>query len=181
MLKVLQPNTVKEILLKHMEIEAAQAELAANFAQGSIALAVRMVGEDMAGERELAIEAFGGKKPKAAAIRELAGTKDRAFFERVLRFALGWYRDLLLVALGRTDQVSNVDKVDSLTRETEKFDFENIRSRIHLLEQLRLAIAFNANPAIAVETIAASWKDPERLAGCSLFVGGGVDSRWWNW
>ena len=77
--------------------------------------------------------------------------------------------------------MSNVDKVDTLTRETQKFDFENIRSRIHLLEQLRLAIAFNANPAIAVETIAASWKDPERLAGCSLFVGGGVDSRWWNW
>ena len=45
----LSANTVKEILLKHMEIEAEQAELAANFAQGSVALAVRMVGEDMAG------------------------------------------------------------------------------------------------------------------------------------
>jgi DNA polymerase-3 subunit delta' len=177
----LSASSVKEILLRHADIDHAQAELAAAFAQGSVSFAARLVGEDIGGERELAIQAFGGVKPKATAIRELAGAKDRALFDRVVRFALGWYRDLLLITLGKTSLISNVDKVDVLEEHVHGFDFESIRDRIHVLEQLRQAIASNANPVIAIETIAAAWKDPERLARCSLFAGGGVDNRWWNW
>jgi len=177
----LSAGAVKRILAKHLGASEAEAELAASFSQGSVTLASRMLSEDISGERGLAIEVFGSPKPRAAAARKLASSKDRALFDRVLRFALGWYRDLLLVRLGERERISNADLLEKLKKQAEESDLREIIKRVAMLERLRSAIELNANPTIAVETVAASWKEPDRLMRSSLFSDGGVDTRWWNW
>ena len=77
---------------------------------------------------------------------------------------LDWWRDLLLVKVGCSDAITNVDRLATLTEMAERYNLAQIRAFIDNIrvagEQLRL----NANPQLVLEVLVLSIPEASRVS-----------------
>jgi len=163
-----------EQLMSERGLERTRAELAAGMAEGSLAEAMFLAGEDVGKVRDQALDLLraaetGGPALHAAA-QALAGAKDRGLVRRLALALAVWHGDLVRVRAGSTEVV-NVDRRAELEQMAGRLGLERLRNRITLLTEFLESLDQNANLSVAVYGLLAGLGRPELAREVLLPVG----------
>jgi DNA polymerase-3 subunit delta' len=83
---------------------------------------------------------------------ERLSRQPRSMWE-VMELWLGWWRDLLLVKIGRTEMVANVDLRTALEEQARRHDLKEIYGFIGSVRHTARQLEYNANPRLALEVL----------------------------
>ena len=114
-----------------------------------------------------------------------AGLATRFYRDRDNVFALlelwrEWWRDVLLAAAGRSENVTNVDLLDRLALMAGKYTVEDIVSFLRAIGQTREYLSDNVNAQLALEVLMLQMPAPRKerqLAGAEAAASGGPSVR----
>ena len=161
-----RPLTEEEIegyLAARAGVDEAAARLLAALASGSLARALTLRAENVAGLRDDALRALaaaGSGDPSRilAAAGEAASGMNRERMRRTLEFQFLVLRDLLRLRYGAPEEsLVNRDRLGDLKRVAPTLDVREIRRRIALLEEIARAVDSNVTAESAFFSGYARW------------------------
>ncbi len=169
----LLPVSVTEIesaLSRSWGIEAQKAKLLARLSHGCLGWAVSIALDDgllqQRAERldELLDVTHGSCEERFAYAAQLAAqfSQNRELVQGRLDLWLEWWRDLLLVKVGLTEAVANINCLDDLIDITTGCSLYQIRSFIDSIRAARGQLKLNANPRLVLEVLMLSIPQVER-------------------
>lgn len=159
----LSEEQIEGYLRERAGVAAAPARLLAALAAGSLARALGMRGENVAGLRDdalrlLAAANTGDPSRVLGAAGEAAAWSNREKMRRTLEFQFLLLRDLLRLRHGAPEEtLVNRDRVADLRRVAPSIDVREIRRRTALLEEIVRAIDSNVTPEAAFFSAYARW------------------------
>ncbi len=154
-----KPLSVENIvrLLKEQGFNAVQCRLIAFFCQGSLASALQLDMEPLLTERTQLIAELISRFPLPGEelldwAQQLA--KDEQRLERLLKWLMLWYRDLLIIlSAGEQLELVNEDMRAELTRQAAWFSVADIQQKIFIIERTKNHLKRNINAQLALEVM----------------------------
>ena len=89
-------------------------------------------------------------------------SQNRGLVQEVLDLWLDWWRDLLLVKVGLSDAVTNIDRVTTLIDMVKNYRLVQIRTFIDSIRAAGEQLKQNANPRLVLEVLMVSIPEAER-------------------
>jgi DNA polymerase-3 subunit delta' len=80
-------------------------------------------------------------------------SQNRALVQEVLDLWLDWWRDLLLVKLGSSDTITNIDHESVLDEMGRGYSLPQIRAFINSIQAAEEQLSQNANPRLVLEVL----------------------------
>ncbi len=146
-----------ERILKERGFSGEQRRIMAFFCQGSLGQALQLDIEPLLAERAQLMETLMSRLPLPGEelldwAQQLA--KDRQRVERLLRWLVLWYRDMLiLLRAGGQIELLNEDKRAELTRQAVCFSVPEIQQKILIIERTQNHLKRNINAQLALEVM----------------------------
>jgi DNA polymerase-3 subunit delta' len=167
-LRPVATSQVEAVLSERWRIESPKAELLARLCHGCLGWALLAADDDSLLQRRaeridrLLDIANGDYEQRFDYVSQLAAqfSQNRGSVQEVLDFWLDWWRDLLLVKLGSSDIITNIDQEAALVDMGRDYNLAQIRSFINSIQAAGEQLEQNANPRLALEVLMLSM--PER-------------------
>jgi len=161
-------SQVEAVLSERRRIESPKAELLARLCHGCLGWALLAADDDSLLQRRaeridrLLDIANGDYEQRFDYVSQLAAqfSQSRGSVQEVLDFWLDWWRDLLLVKLGSSDTITNVDQEAVLVDMGRGYNLAQVRSFINSIQAAGEQLEQNANPRLVLEVLMLSM--PER-------------------
>ena len=80
-------------------------------------------------------------------------SQNRGRVQEILRLWLDWWRDLLLVKVGYTDSITNIDRSARLIEMARGYNLTQIKVFINSIQAAGEQLRLNANPQLVLETL----------------------------
>jgi DNA polymerase-3 subunit delta' len=160
-LRPLATPQVEAALKERRSLEPPKAELLARLCHGCLGWAL-LAAEDerLLQQRAQLIErlldiANGDYDERFDYASQLAAqfSQNRGSVQQVLALWLEWWRDLLLVKLGRSDAITNIDQEAVLVDMSRGYNLAQIRSFIDSIQAAGQQLEQNANPRLVLEVL----------------------------
>jgi len=161
--RALTEAEIASYLEERVGVGSSAARLLAALASGSLARALTMRGENVAGLRDDAFRALGAANSGdpariLGAASEAASWSNREKMRRTLEFQFLLLRDLLRLKHGAGEEMLvNRDRVADLRKVAAGIEVREIRRRAALLEEVGRAIDSNVTPEAAFFSAYARW------------------------
>jgi DNA polymerase-3 subunit delta' len=151
---------IESALEKNWGVEPQKARLLSRLSHGCLGWALRAQDDgllnqraDRLGELIDIIQAdYEGRFAGAAQLASEFG-QSRELVQEKLALWLDWWRDLMLVKVGSTDLVTNVDQVATLTEMAKAYSLAQIRNAIENIRVAGAQLRLNANPRLVLEVL----------------------------
>lgn len=151
--------TIERYLMQARAVPPEEAALLARLSGGRIGWAIEALEspETRARRAELLDEcaalATGGRVERLSAAERLAGAfaRDRDAVYTALAHWASWWRDILLIAAGRDNQINNVDRRAELATAAMRFDPATVVRVLQALREARQDLESNVNPRLALD------------------------------
>jgi DNA polymerase-3 subunit delta' len=160
-LRPLPTPQVEAALGERRSLESAKTGLLSRLCHGRLGWALTAADDESLLERrdqllERLLEVIGGDNEArfdyAAQLAAQFG-QNRAVVREVLDLWLDWWRDLLLVKLGASDAVTNIDHEAELTEMGRAYSLFQIRAFIDSIQSAAEQLEQNANPRLVLEVM----------------------------
>ncbi len=160
-LRPLPRSFLGEVLSDQGEAAQGAVDLVSSLAQGSLGQALRLLDEDVAALRDLALNLFDAPLSDVGAVRDKVRPLERPPGKHwnperartVVDLMMRWYEDLLLVRSGLSDDaVANRDRLEQVRTQARQVSVEELKRRIGILEEMVAAIRQNVNPMLSLQT-----------------------------
>jgi DNA polymerase-3 subunit delta' len=157
----LPASEVEAVLSQHWGVERQRAELLARLCHGCLGWAILAASD----ERLLKLRAerlegllnilSGDYEVRFDYVTRLVGWfgQSRGLVQEILDLWLDWWRDLLLVKLGSTSAITNIDHQSTLVDMARGYRLKQIRSVINGIQAVGEQLRQNANPRLAFEVL----------------------------
>ncbi len=155
----LSASEVEATLKSHWEIEPQKAKLLARLCHGCLGWALSAASED--GLLELRTERIDklldiintDYEERFAYAAQLAAqfSQNRRLVQETLDLWLDYWRDLLLVKVGRSDIITNIDRLATLVDMAEDYSLAQIKSVINSIQSAGEQLKQNANQRLVLE------------------------------
>ena len=161
--RALTEDEIESYLLDRVGLGAAPSRLLAALASGSLARALTLRSENVAGLRDDALRGLGAANSGdpsriLAAAGEAASWSNREKMRRTLEFQFLLLRDLLRLKHGAPEaSLVNRDRIADLHKVAGGIEVREIRRRAALLEEVARAIDSNITPELAFFSAYARW------------------------
>jgi len=161
--RALTEDEIESYLLDRVGLGAAPSRLLAALASGSLARALTLRTENVAGLRDDALRGLGAANSGdpsriLAAAGEAASWSNREKMRRTLEFQFLLLRDLLRLKHGApSNSLVNRDRLADLQKVAGGIEVREIRRRAALLEEVARAIDSNITPELAFFSAYARW------------------------
>ena len=161
--RALTEDEIESYLLDRVGLGAAPSRLLAALASGSLARALTLRSENVAGLRDDALRGLGAANSGdpsriLAAAGEAASWSNREKMRRTLEFQFLLLRDLLRLKHGAPEaSLVNRDRIADLRKVAGGIEVREIRRRAALLEEVARAIDSNITPELAFFSAYARW------------------------
>ncbi len=160
-LRPLPTSQVAAALNERRSLEPAKSELLSRLCHGRLGWALTAADdESLLEQRSQLLERLlevirGDNEARFDYAAQLAAQfgKNRAAVQEVLDLWLDWWRDLLLVKLGSTDTITNVDHEAELVEISQDYSLSQIRDFIGTIQSAAEQLEQNANPRLALEVL----------------------------
>ncbi|MFC2041211.1 ATP-binding protein [Chloroflexota bacterium] len=161
---------VEAALTGRWSIEPDKAGLLARLCQGCLGWAVSAaLGDDSLKQRteclyELLDVTNADCEERFAYVAQLATqfSQNRGLVQEKLDLWLDWWRDLLLVKVGLSNSVTNIDRVSTLNDMERKYSLLQIKNFIDGIRAAGNQLRQNANPRLVLEVLMLSIPEAER-------------------
>lgn len=151
---------IEEALRSHWNLDPSRARLLAHLSAGRMGWAAQVASDpNLLAGREKDLQILNdllahGRAERIMAAEELAHRDDLA---ALLLTWQGWWQDVLLLASGCTDYISNLDYVDTMRFQADMLGVRRARAAISSVETALQYIDENVNPRLALEVLLTSW------------------------
>jgi len=170
-LRPLATSQVGVALSERWGIEPQKAELLARLSHGCLGWALLAAADDsllrQRAERvdKLLDIASGDYEERFNYAAQLVAqfSQNRSLVQEILDLWLDWWRDLLLVKLGCSDAITNIDHQAMLVDLARGYNLAEVRAFINSIQAAGEQLRQNANPRLVLEVLMLSI--PERSAG----------------
>lgn len=160
-LRPLPTSQVETALSERRSLESAKAGLLSRLCHGRLGWALTAADDDSLLQRrdqliEKLLEVIRGDNGlRFDYVAQLAAhfSQNRASVQEVLDLWLDWWRDLLLVKLGATDTITNIDHEAELTEMGRSYSLHQIRAFIDSIHVAGEQLGQNANPRLVLEVL----------------------------
>jgi DNA polymerase-3 subunit delta' len=160
-LRPLPTPQVEAALGERRGVESPKAELLARLCHGCLGWALLAAADDsLLRQRAEKIDrlldiANGDYDERFDYASQLAAqfSQNRGSVQQVLDLWLEWWRDLLLVKLGRSDTITNIDREAALVDMGRGYNLAQIRSFIDRIQAAGQQLKDNANPRLVLEVL----------------------------
>ena len=175
-LSPLAATEVETALNSRWGIEPQKAKLLARLSHGCLGWALSAASDDgLLQQRAEKIDRLldiinADYEERFAYANQLAAqfTQNRGLVQEVLDLWLDWWRDLLLVKIGCSDIITNVDRLDKLTEIAEDYRLAQIKAFINSIQAAGEQLRQNANPRLVLEVLMLDMPGKERLSEKNL-------------
>jgi len=154
-------NEIEDALISRVHIEPQKAKLLARLSKGCLGWAVNMAqDEELLQQRsdrldewlELLNADFDRRFVFAAKVVEKF-SQNRDILQQKLDLLLNWWRDLLLIKTGNSEEVTNVDREEMLIKMSREYTIDQIRNFINRITIAAGQLRMNANPQLVIEVL----------------------------
>jgi DNA polymerase-3 subunit delta' len=145
-----------EQALKERGLSPIQCRLIAFFGQGSLGQALEMDLAQLLSEREKIVEEVINRLPfSEEELLEWAQklARDAEQIERLLRWLILWYRDLLFILAGKREGLVNADRSADLSRQAAQFSLADLQQKFNAIERTRDYLQRHVNSQLALEVM----------------------------
>ncbi len=152
---------VETALSRNWNVEPEKARLLSRLSHGCLGWAVSAaLDESLLQQRDESVDRLldmsnADCEERFAYIAQLAnqfGQNRELVYER-LKLWLGWWRDLLLVKVGSIDNITNIDRLNTLSDMSKRLSLAQIRAFIHSIRIAGEQLRQNANPRLVLEVL----------------------------
>lgn len=153
--------TEVEADLNRRDVEPQKAKLLARFCHGCLGWALSAAFDD--GLLQLRAEVMdrlldiinADYEERFAYAGQLVAqfNKSRGLVQEVLDLWLDWWRDLLLVKVGGSDTITNIDRLPTLVEMATGYNLAQIRAFINSIQAAGEQLRQNANPRLVLEVL----------------------------
>jgi DNA polymerase-3 subunit delta' len=169
-LRPLPASQVGVALSEGWGVELKKAELLARLSHGCLGWAVSVAGDEslleQRGQRldKLLDIMSADYEERFDYVNQLVAwfSQSRGLVQEILDLWLDWWRDLLLVKLGGIDDVTNIDRKETLAGLAQGYGLAEVRAFIGSIQAAEGQLEKNANPRLVLEVLMLSL--PERRA-----------------
>ncbi len=88
--------------------------------------------------------------------------QNRGLVQERLSLWLDWWRDLLLVKVGSSDNITNIDRLDVFSDKARGYSLAQIRAFVHSIRAAGEQLRQNANPRLVLEVLMLGIPEAER-------------------
>ncbi len=160
-LRPLPTSQVETALSERRSLESTKTELLSRLCHGRLGWALTAADDDgLLQRRDQLMEKLmevirGDNELRFDYAAQLAAqfSQNRASVQEVLDLWLDWWRDLLLVKLGATDTITNVDHEAELVDVGRGYSLAQIRAFINSIQAAGEQLRQNANPRLVLEVL----------------------------
>ncbi len=154
-------ETIERYLVGSMGTDPENAVLLARLSHGCPGKAIAAAGDESVLNRhnewvdeiiDVTASPYDERFTWAAGLAAGFGKDREPVYER-LALWLDWWRDLLLVRAGAPDTVTNIDRLETLSRTAEGLTLEQIRETIGKITAAGTQLRQNANPRLVLEVL----------------------------
>jgi DNA polymerase-3 subunit delta' len=157
----LPTSQVEAALSQRWGVEQPRAGLLARLCHGCLGWAIlaasdeRLLKQRAERVEELLNVLSGDYETRFAYVTRLVAwfNQSRGLVQEVLDLWLDWWRDLLLVKLGSSDGVTNIDHQSMLVNMARGYRLAQIRAVINSIQAVGEQLRQNANPRLALEVL----------------------------
>lgn len=159
---------IAEALEEHWHLEGDRARLLAALSAGRIEWAIRAAEDpDVLTRRREDLQLLldllhGGRAERILAAEELAGREDLG---DLLRLWQSWWRDLVLLAGGGAEYISNLDRLDVLRGQAEALGLAAAGAGARAVTEALERLDQNVNARLALEALLLGWPSMVPAAG----------------
>jgi len=154
-------SQVEAVLNERRSLERQKAELLARLCHGCLGWALSAADDDSLLQRRAQLIdrlldiADGGYEQRFDYATQLAAqfSQSRSSVQEVLALWLDWWRDLLLVKLGRHDTITNIDQETTLVDMGRGCKLAEVKSVINGIQAAGQQLKQNANPRLVLEVL----------------------------
>ncbi len=151
---------IESALKKNWGVEPQKARLLSRLSRGCLGWAVRALDDGLLSQRadrlgeliDIIHADYEGRFAGAAQLATEFG-QNRELVQDKLALWLDWWRDLMLVKVGSTDLITNVDQVATLTEMAKAYSLAQIRNVIENIRVAGAQLRLNANPRLVLEVL----------------------------
>ena len=160
-LRPLPTSQVEAALGERRSLESAKTELLSRLCHGRLGWALTAADDDSLLERrdqlvEKLLEVIrGDNEQRFNYVAQLAAQfgKNRLSVQEVLDLWLDWGRDLLLIKLGSSGAITNIDHEAELAEMSQGYSLPQIRAFINSIQAAGEQLGQNANPRLTLEVL----------------------------
>ena len=164
-------NEVEDALYTCWGVESQKARLLARIANGCLGWAVSATGDDSILQQRAEwldgmLEVINGDNEQrfAYAARLVDRfNQNRGLVQERMDLWLDWWRDMLLIKVGCSNAVTNIDRMDTLARMAEGYSLAQVRAFIDSIQVSTEQLRLNANPQLVLEVLMLSIPDEGKL------------------
>ena len=175
-LSPLAATEVETALNSRWGIEPQKAKLLARLSHGCLGWALSAASDDgllqqRAEKMDRLLDIINADyEERFAYANQLAAqfTQNRGLVQEVLDLWLDWWRDLLLVKIGCSDIITNVDRLDKLVEIAEDYRLAQIKAFINSIQAAGEQLRQNANPRLVLEVLMLDMPGKERRSEKNL-------------
>jgi DNA polymerase-3 subunit delta' len=156
----LAATEIESALKKNWGVEPQKARLLSRLSHGCLGWAVRALDDGLLSQRadrlgeliDIIHADYEGRFAGAAQLAIEFG-QNRELVQEKLALWLDWWHDLMLVKIGSTDLITNVDQVTTLTEMAKAYSLAQIRNVIENIRVAGAQLRLNANPRLVLEVL----------------------------
>jgi len=157
----LPTGEVESALISRWQVEAERAKLLARLSHGCLGWAISAAADGgLVQQRDEKLDRLldvieSDTEGRFAYATQLAAqfVQNREVVQEVLNLWLDWWRDLMLVKMGRNETVTNVDRMKELNEMAKKLELWQIRGFINSIQEAGEQLRQNANPRLVLEVL----------------------------
>jgi len=160
-LRPLGTGEIETALSTRWSVDSERARLLSRLANGCLGWAVTAVNDGSLLQKrdewleEMVTAIDAGYEERFNYAARMAGrfSRNRREVQEKLDLWLEWWRDLLLVNAGCSDEVINIDRLPVLTETARNYDLVQVRTFIKDIRSAGENLRLNANPQLALEVL----------------------------
>ena len=157
----MSPNEAEAALIDNQNIEPSRARLLARLSHGCLGWAITAAADgSLLQQRDAEIERLlgiidSGIEARFGQAARLAAqfNQNRNAIYAILDLWVDYWRDLMLVKIGCSDIISNVDRMAELAGRAHDFALSQIQAFIQSIHATRAQLMQNVNPQLALEVL----------------------------
>lgn len=150
----LSSREIEKILRRKFSLNAQNISLIGKLSRGSMKEALLLArGDGVLKKREVILNNLRG----SLSIEEIMKISKEwvsyssGEWERMLNIILFWFRDLLMLKCKKSNSFINLDKIEELKKEREKYSFKKIKEILELIERVKFYLKSNVTPRLTFE------------------------------
>lgn len=149
-----------EAVLNERGVEPQKAKLLARLSHGCLGWALSAAVDESLQQRAEVIDRLldiinADYEERFAYASQLVAqfNKSRGLVQEVLDLWLDWWRDLMLVKVGSSDTITNIDRLATLVEMARGYNLAQIRAFINSIQAAGEQLRQNANPQLVLEVL----------------------------